>query len=394
MVKRLIESRIREDFGKGKVVLVLGARQVGKTTLLGQLSGTAKRPLFLNCDNADDRVLLSGASTTRLAAIAGDSDFLAIDEAQRVPGIGLALKMLADSVGRRTQIVATGSSALELSDGVFESAAGRVFEYRLHPLSYGELAPDAAGEREEGRLLETRLVWGSYPEVATRPNDARRILESIVDGALYKDVLSYGGIRKSGVLTRLVQCLALQVGSEVSYGELAATVGVNKATVETYIDLLEKSFVVFRLPSLSRNARNEIKKGRKVYFWDNGIRNAVLGNFAPVPLRSDAGALWENHLVSERRKSSAYAGTGARGYFWRTTAQSEVDYVEERDGRLDAFEFKWNPRRRARPPTAFMSAYPGSGWSVVTPETRAGFLKPREPPPPGESTFENPKPKL
>ncbi len=374
MIKRMIEPLIRQDFGKGKVVLVLGARQVGKTTLLQQLSAGVQKSIMLNCDNADDLALLANPTTTSLAALVGDADFLLIDEAQRVDGIGLVLKMLADTVGTRTQVVATGSSALELANGVFESAAGRVFEYRLYPFSFGELAEDEGGARIERRLLESRLVWGAYPEVATTPNDARRILEAIVNGALYKDILSFGGIRRSDVLGRLVQCLALQVGSEVSYGELAAAIGINKATVETYIDLLEKTFVVFRLPSLARNARNEIKKGRKVYFWDNGIRNAVIGNFSPLALRMDVGALWENYLVSERRKALAYSRSAARSYFWRTTAQSEVDYVEERDGCFAAYEFKWNIRRKPRPPSAYLAAYPQSGWKVVTPENYQDFL--------------------
>jgi len=374
MIKRLIEPLIRQDFGKGKVVLVLGARQVGKTTLLQQLSAEARKPILLNCDNADDRAILANPTTTSLSALVGDADFLLIDEAQRVDGIGLTLKMLADAVGMRTQVVATGSSALELANGVFESAVGRVFEYRLYPFSFGELVEEQGGARIERRLLESRLVWGAYPEVVTTPNDARRILEAIVSGALYKDILSFGGIRRSDVLGRLVQCLALQVGSEVSYGELAASIGINKATVETYIDLLEKTFVVFRLPSLARNARNEIKKGRKVYFWDNGIRNAVIGNFSPLALRTDVGALWENYLVSERRKTLAYSRSPARSYFWRTTTQSEVDYVEERDGRFAAYEFKWNIRRKPRPPIAYLAAYPQSEWQVVTPENYHGFL--------------------
>lgn len=374
MIKRTIENRIRADFGKGKIILILGARQVGKTTLLAQIAAKADRALMLNCDNADDRALLSNPTTTSLAALAGNKEFVMIDEAQRVPGIGLAFKMLADTVGRETQVIATGSSALQLAQGVFESAAGRVFEYRLHPLSFGELSSAPSNAREETRLLETRLIWGTYPEITTSPDDARRILQSIVDGALYKDILSFGGIRKSDILMRLVQCLALQIGSEVSYGELAASVGINKATVETYIDLLEKAFVVFRLPSLAKNVRNEITKGKKVYFWDNGIRNAVIGNFSPISLRQDVGALWENYLVSERRKAIAYAQSSARSYFWRTTTQSEIDYVEEADGRFAAFEFKWNARRTSRMPVPFATAYPESPWTVVTRENYQSFL--------------------
>lgn len=374
MIKRAIEEKIRADFGKGKVVLVLGARQVGKTTLLRQLSEDATRPLLLNCDNPDDRELLSHASTTSLDSLVGRADFVLIDEAQRAENVGLTLKMLADTVGDRAQVVATGSSALELANGIFESAAGRVFEYRLYPFSFGELATGESGARDERRLLESRLVFGSYPEVVTAPDDARRILEAIVDGALYKDILAFGGIRKSDALVRLVQCLALRLGSEVSYGELASATGLNKATVETYVDLLEKTFVVFRLPSLARNARNEIRKGRKIYFWDNGTRNAVIGNFAPLALRQDVGALWENYLVSERRKALSYARIPARARFWRTTTQSEIDYVEENDGRFSAYEFKWNARRRAKPPIAFAEAYPGSSWETVTPENYRTFL--------------------
>ena len=378
MIERTIEEPIRADFGKGKVILILGARQTGKTTLLQQLAGKVKNVVMLNCDNADDRELLSSPSTTSLAAVAGNADFLMIDEAQRVQGIGLALKMLADTIGKRTQVIATGSSALELAQGILESAAGRVFEYRLYPLSFGELSMPPSSGREEMRLLEKRLVYGSYPEIVTSPNDARRILESIADGVLFKDILSFGGIRKSDVLVRLVQCLALQVGNEVSCNELAASVGINKATVETYIDLLEKTFVIFRLPSLARNARNEIKKGRKIYFWDNGIRNAIIRNFSPLALRQDTGALWENYLVAERRKAIAYAQAGTRSYFWRTTTQSEIDYIEETDGSLAAFEFKWNERRSPRMPANFATAYPGCAWSVISPANCIPFLAGRE----------------
>lgn len=374
MIIRQIEKNIRRDFGKGKIILILGARQVGKTTLLGQLADLAKNPRFLNCDNADDRALLEKPSTTRLAALAGDSDMLLIDEAQRVKDIGMALKMLADTVGKKTQVIVTGSSALELSHGIFESAAGRVFEYRLYPFSFGELAKSAGDAREERRLLENRLLWGAYPEVTQVPNDARRILEAIVNGALYKDILSFGGIRKSDSLIRLVQCLALQIGCEVSSGELSAVLGINKATVENYIDLLEKTFVLFRLPSFSKNARNEIKKGRKIYFWDTGIRNAILNNFAPLSLRNDCGALWENYLISERRKKLAYTQDPSKGYFWRTTTQSEIDYVEERDGQISAYEIKWNPRKNVREPKAFLEAYPNVEWKVITPDNYTEFL--------------------
>ena len=389
MIPRAIENSIRADFGKGKAVVVLGARQVGKTTLLGRLAEGARHAVVLDCDNPDDRAWLAQPDKTRLASLAQGADMLLVDEAQRVPGIGLALKMLVDTVGRTTQIVATGSSALELAQGVYESAAGRVFEYRLHPFSHGELVAAEGGDgRGERRLLEKRLVYGSYPEVAAASEtDARRILAAIADGALYKDVFALGAVRKPDVFVRLVQCLALQVGGEVSSGELAGMTGLDRLTVESYIDLLEKTFVVFRLPSLSRNARNELRKGRKIYFWDNGIRNAVIGNFAPLSLRTDAGALWENRMVSERRKLADWAQRGTRSYFWRTLARSEIDYVEETDGVLSAWEFKWGSGRKARLPAPFAAAYPGTPFGVVTPDHFESFLTPlRIPEPTQERT--------
>ena len=373
MVKRQIEEQIRNDFGKGKAIVVLGPRQVGKTTLLNQLTAGMSGVLAFNCDNSDDRAELAKGNATALKALVGKASVVTIDEAQRLPDVGLTVKMLVDAVGRETQIIVTGSSALELSSGIAESAAGRFFGYRLFPFSRQELV-DATNARDEGRLLESRLVYGSYPEVATNSDDARRILDGIVAGALYKDILSLGGVRKPEPLQRLVQCLALQVGSEVSYSELGGMAGIDKSTVETYIDLLEKTFVVFRLPSLSRNARNEIRKGRKVYFWDNGIRNAVIGSFAPLALRTDVGSLWENYFVAERSKRNIYLRHPARGYFWRTTTQSEIDYVEETDGRLAAFEVKWNPKRRAKLPAAFAAAYPGATFEVVTRENYDAFV--------------------
>ena len=375
MIKRDIEAKIRNDFGKGKVVLVLGARQVGKTTLLNQLADGMERVVRFNCDNADERERLSNPNTTQLLNVVGNAQLVLIDEAQRIADVGMVLKMLADALGSRVQIVATGSSALELANGVFESAAGRIFEYRLYPLSCGELLAQSGAAFVEQRLLHERLVYGSYPEVVTMPNDARRILESIVSGALYKDVLSFGGIRKPDVLSRLVQCLALRLGSEVSANELGQITGLNKATVESYIDLLEKTFVVFSLRSFARNARNELKRARKIYFWDNGIRNAVLGNFAPLALRADVGALWENWLVSERLKRLSYAQSFAHSYFWRTTTQSEIDYIEESDGQITAFEFKWSPREKARLPQPFASAYPNAAYSVISRENYEGFIR-------------------
>ncbi|MDE6510658.1 MAG: ATP-binding protein [Muribaculaceae bacterium] len=318
-------------------------------------------------------MLLQGRSSTELRNLIGNNDLIVIDEAQRVENIGLTLKMMGD-LKTKSNIIVTGSSSLDLGDRVNEPATGRLIEYNLFPFTISELA-DETSWREEHRLLSQRLIYGLYPEVVMYPEDARRTLMTLCNSYLYKDLLSYDGIRKPALLQNLVRALALQVGSEVSYNELAQLVGADKATVEKYVDLLEKCFVVFRLPSYTRNLRNEIKKGKKIYFYDNGIRNAVLSNFAMPQYRTDMGALWENFLVSERLKRNVYAGNFAQMYFWRTQSQQEIDYVEECDGRLSTFEFKWNPKAKAHLPMAFTDAYPGAAFEVVTPNDYEGFIR-------------------
>lgn len=375
MIKRNIESKIVRDFKRNKIITLLGPRQVGKTTLLEQIIEDTghDKILTLNCDNEDDRTLLQGRSSTELRNLIGNNELIVIDEAQRVENIGLTLKMMGD-LKTKSNIVVTGSSSLDLGDSVNEPATGRLIEYNLFPFTISELA-DETSWREEYRMLSQRLIYGLYPEVVMYPEDARRTLMTICNSYLYKDLLSYDGIRKPSLLQNLVRALALQVGSEVSYNELAQLVGADKATVEKYIDLLEKCFVVFKLPSYSRNLRNEIKKGKKIYFYDNGIRNAVLSNFAMPERRTDMGALWENFLVSERLKRNAYAGNYAQMFFWRTQAQQEIDYVEECDGQLSTFEFKWNPKAKATLPKAFTEAYPGATFEVVTPDDYEGFIR-------------------
>lgn len=375
MIKRNIEEKIVRDFKRNKIITLLGPRQVGKTTLLEQIveeSGN-QRIMTLNCDDEDDRILLQGRSSTELKNLIGNNDLIMIDEAQRVENIGLTLKMIGD-LKTKSNIIVTGSSSLDLGDKVNEPATGRLIEYNLFPFTVSELA-DETSWREEHRMLNQRLVFGMYPEVVMYPEDARRTLMTLCNSYLYKDLLSYDGIRKPALLQNLVRALALQVGSEVSYNELAQLVGADKVTVEKYIDLLEKCFVIFKLPSYSRNLRNEIKKGKKIYFYDNGIRNAVLSNFAMPQLRTDMGALWENFLVSERLKRNAYGGNYAQMYFWRTQTQQEVDYVEECDGKLSTFEFKWNPKAKTSLPKLFADTYPGSMFGVITPENYENFLR-------------------
>lgn len=373
MIQRQIESSLKQDFGQGKVILLLGARQVGKTTMIEALSLGASGVLMLNCDDLEDVLLIEGKSTTELKALLSPYQYVFIDEAQRVRDIGLTIKKIAD-LKLPTQVIVTGSSSLELANGINEPATGRTIEYRLYPLSLSELARETS-ERAESRMLQQRLIYGCYPGVVTDTAHAKRTLATLANDYLYKDILAYRGIKKPEVLQKLVRALALQVGSEVSYNELSNLLGVDKETVESYIGLLEKCFVVFRLDSFSRNLRNEIKKGKKVYFYDNGIRNAVISNYAPLELRTDVGALWENLMVSERIKRNMYSGSFAQLYFWRTHDQKEIDLIEEEDGMIRAFEFKWNPRAKSRVPEQFIKSYSPTDYTVITPNNFWDFVK-------------------
>ena len=372
MIIRSIEDKIPKDFNRGKVIVILGARQVGKTTLMEHISRGFKKVLLLNCDNLDDKTLLENRTSTELANMLEANDLVLIDEAQRVNNIGLTLKMISD-LKMKNQVIVTGSSSLDIADKVNEPATGRLIEHYLYPLSLNELAANSS-QREEARLLSHRLVYGMYPEIVTNPADAKRTLMHLTNNYLYKDLLAYKGIKKHDTLQNLVRALAWQIGSEVSYNELSNLLGVDKETVENYINLLEKCFVVFRLSSFSRNMRNEIKKGKKIYFYDNGIRNAVISNFAPIELRNDTGALWENLMISERIKRNAYHGSYAQLYFWRTHDQSEIDLIEEEDGRIRAFEFKWKPGKKTRLPQSFDNAYPETGFKVITPDDYWEFV--------------------
>ena len=372
MIHRIIEQVIKNDFGRGKIIVLMGARQVGKTTLFDSVVSGSSNVLRLNCDNYDDRSDLENKTSTELRQLMGNHEVVIIDEAQRAKNIGLSLKMLAD-LKLSMQILVTGSSSLTLANEINEPATGRLIEYNLFPLSLVELMQQTS-PREEKRLLEQRMIYGLYPEVVTTPGDAKRILVNLANNYLYRDLLEYRGVKKPEVLQKLVRALALQIGSEVSYNELSRTVGVDKATVESYIDLLEKCFVVFRLPAYSSNLRSEIKRGRKIYFYDNGIRNALLSNFAPLELRDDVGMLWENMMVSERIKRNSYSRSYVQMYFWRTQQQQEVDLIEEQDGRLTAFEFKWNTKKKAKLPKTFIDNYPNTDFKVISPDNYVEFV--------------------
>lgn len=375
-LKVVLDSKI----GKGKVLLLIGPRQVGKTTLLKNILtsiSSEKKVQFWNCDESDARQFLSEANSAKLKSFVGNSDFIVIDEAQRVKDIGLTIKLLHDSFPN-VQLAVTGSSSLDLSNSINEPLTGRKFEYNLFPFSTNELV-NHTSMLEEMRLLKNRLVYGFYPDVVNNPGEEKEILTNIVNSYLYKDVFEFQDIRKSSVIEKLVQALALQVGSEVSFNELGNLLGIDTVTVQRYVDLLEKAYVIFHIRSFSRNVRNELKKSIKIYFYDNGVRNSVISNFSPVELRSDIGALWENFLISERIKNNAYHNKHAKYYFWRTTQKQEIDFIEEVDQNLFAYEIKYNPKKvNSKCPVTFSNNYPNVPFDVITSENYLDFVLHKE----------------
>ena len=374
MFTRELYPVILDQCFKGKAIILLGARQVGKTTLLRQVIQTAQTEVqYLNCDEPQVVEALTNRNLRELVLLVGKAKYIVIDEAQKVNNIGLTLKLIVDNIPD-VQVIATGSSAFELRNRLNEPLTGRKFEYQMYPISTNEIY-QSSGYVDVKRLLETRLIYGSYPEVLSTLDNAQSLLLSLSDSYLYKDILTMDSMRKPDVLNKLLQALAFQIGSEVSYNELAQTIGTDSKTVEKYIDLLEKCFIIFRLNGLSRNLRNELKKAKKIYFCDNGVRNAVIQQFAPVALRNDMGQLWENFFISERIKRNHYLGHHCNIYFWRTTSQQEIDYIEESDGQMSAFEMKWNPKKATvKLPEAFLKAYSVKQTAVVTTENYLDWL--------------------
>jgi len=373
MIKRKLIEQIRAKLDSQKALIIYGARQTGKTTLIRNiLPEISENVLYLNGDDTDVRELFSSYSSTQLRAIIGKNDVVFIDEAQRIKEIGLIIKIIVDNFPD-IKVIATGSSSFELLNNVSEPLTGRKYEFLLYPLSFGEMT-EHHGLLDETRLLEHRMLYGYYPEVVTNIGEEKELLKLLADSYLYKDLLILDSISKSAVLEKIVKALALQVGSEVSFNEIAQLVGASPATVEKYISLLEKAFVVFQLPAFSRNVRNEIKKGKKIYFYDNGIRNTVINNFTPLASRADKGALWENFLISERMKRNAYSKTNTETYFWRTKQQQEIDYIEEIDGVLHTYEFKFGEKTKAKLPLTFSKAYPEHSFDVINSQNFVEFL--------------------
>ena len=340
--------------GKGKAIIILGPRQVGKTTLVKNIL-VGNTYLFLDGDDPTVRILLTNPNTEQLKNIIGNNKILFIDEAQRIENIGITLKIITDQF-KEVQLIVSGSSAFEINNKINEPLTGRKWEYLLFPISWKEFE-DNIGFVKAEQQLEMRIIYGMYPDVINSIGEEPEVLKQLTDSYLYKDILAFSGIRKPEILEKLLQALALQIGSEVSYNELSKLIGIDKNTISNYIDLLEKAFVIFKLKSFSRNLRNEIKTNQKIYFYDTGIRNMVIGNFNTLDLRPDKGALWENFLIVERMKKNNYESSLAKSFFWRTVQQQEIDYVEEKSGKIKGYEIKWNPKAKVKIPMVFKETY-------------------------------------
>ncbi|MEK7522683.1 MAG: ATP-binding protein [Patescibacteria group bacterium] len=368
MIPRTVEKTILKYLWKGKIIIIYGARQVGKTTLVKTIikNLSLQSSIYLNCDENDIRQMFIHANTsTQLKEIIGNRKLVVIDEAQRIPDIGLKLKLLVDAFPSQ-QIIATGSSSFDLANTIVEPLTGRNISFWLYPFSISEIQT-IYSSTEIHRILETFLIYGTYPAVikAASFEEKQTNVSYIANNYLYKDIFKFQGLKASTVVTKLLQALALQIGSEVSYNELAGLLGIAKETVASYINLLEQAFVIFTLPPFSNNKRKELHKLRKIYFYDTGIRNALINNFNPISLRNDIGQLWENYSISERQKKWFWLTDKPNFYFWRTYDQQEVDLIEEKMGKIGAFEIKWK-NARLKPPKAWRESYPKSHWTNIT----------------------------
>jgi len=374
MIRRSIQDYIQKFLFKGKIIILYGARRTGKTTLSRAiLSEFGDRARYINCEVLQYRQALETTNTALLDDFLGNHKIIVLDEAQSIPHIGRVLKVLIDTKPD-LQLIATGSSSFDMAQSVSEPLTGRSRTFTLYPFSLSEISQQTSFTDLNARLANL-LRFGMYPDVCGETEEmALEELRDISTNYLYKDVLQFNRLKRSDLLFKLLQALALQLGHEVSYNELSKLLGENHHTIRNYIELLEKSFVIFRLGSFSRNLRKELTRSFKVYFMDNGIRNSLINNFNPLSMRDDVGALWENFCVTERMKLLHNQREFPNRYFWRTYDRKEIDYLEEAGGRLSACEFKWNPSAKVKKPVEFLETYPKSSFEVINRENYRGFL--------------------
>lgn len=362
-IKRTIQSRLEDKFFKGKVIILYGPRQVGKTTLVKVIQKkNLSDSIYFNCDEPDIREKLENKTSTFLKELIGDKKIIIIDEAQRIKNVGITLKLIIDNF-KDVQVIATGSSSFDLANKTTEPLTGRKYEFYLYPFSIEELNPEK-NKIEIDRTIENRMIYGLYPEVIIKSAEAEENIKLIAKSYLYKDILQYQNIKNPNILEKLLQSLALQVGNEVSYNELSNFLDIDKKTVANYIEILKKAFVIFELKPFSRNLRNELRKLRKIYFFDNGVRNALINNFNSLDRRNDAGQLWENFIISERVKINSNHGNDYNMYFWRTHDKKEIDYLEEKNGKLYGYEIKLGSGRSSGV-KLFLDTYPDSEFKVI-----------------------------
>lgn len=372
MISRALEEEITQKLFKQKAIILLGGRQVGKTTLLKKITSERKNTLWLNADEPDIKALLENANSTRLKSYFGNNNLIIIDEAQIIDGIGSKIKLITDYL-KDVQVIATGSSAFDIKNKTNEPLTGRKWELHLFPMAFSEMVK-YHGLIEEKRLLPHRLVFGYYPEVVTSRGEERERLKLLAESFLYKDILMFQGLKKPEKLIHLLRTLAYYLGSEINYNKLSKELQIDNETVEKYIQLLEQCYVIFRLPAFSGNHAKELKKGRKVYFLDNGIINSLTGNFSLFENRMDKGPLWENFVISELYKKNYYDKLFANFYFWRTHDQQEIDLISQTNNFLHAYEIKLNPLKKARLPKTFSNNYLNHDFQIINPDNIEEFL--------------------
>ncbi len=369
-IKRYITEQVTQSLEKGNIAIVYGARQTGKTTLAQLILDDTANGLYLNCDEPDIRARLTGKTSTELKSLFGNAELVVVDEAQRIKDVGLTAKLIHDTFPD-IKLLLTGSSSFDLANSVKEPLTGRSQEFMLYPLAATEVAKTPL---EAERLIEKSLIFGGYPKAwPMSHDDAVNYLRNLANGYLYRDAFGSSTVYDTTIMDGLLRLLAFQVGNEMSYSEVASHLGINKDTAMRYIDLLEKAFIVFRLPQFRPNQRNEVGRLRKVYFYDLGVRNGLINNFQALDYRNDIGALWENYCVVERYKYLQKQATFARHYYWRSVTRQEIDLIEEVGTNISAYEFKYKDQK-VKKPSVFDAEYPNVQFSVISQKQITGFI--------------------